>query len=335
MITLFRSFSIFLRLLLITILSSCTTTGSDPNLVQLSKHPLLNKIWSISEQKFISKQELNQKIFSHNIILLGETHDNKQHHQLQAKVVKQLIQNNQSPAVAFEMLNQDKQETLHLFQQEHRNSATITDDFAEVIKWEESGWPDWSYYRPVFKQALENELPVIATNLDVKRIRQVIKQGPEILAQNYQDLLKKYQYQASIKQQLEQDIQVSHCDMLPEKMLSPMLRGQQVRDLAMMSAILNSLKQNNKLVMIAGSGHTRNDYGIPWYLRQELEQGQQDILSLAFVEVNQDKLLPEDYAQAWGENLNRLPFDYVWFTVRAEREDQCEKMKAYMKKKKQ
>ena len=330
MINIFSSFSL---LILITILSGCTATDSDSKPVQLSEHPLLNKIWSVPEQKFISEQELNQRIFSSDIILLGETHDNKQHHQLQADVVARLIKNNQAPAVAFEMLNQDKQQTISLFQQEHKNTTTITDDFAEVIEWEKSGWPEWSYYRPVFKQALENNLPVIATNLDVKQIRKVIKQGPQVLDQNYQQLLKKYQYQTSIKQELEQDIQASHCDMLPEKMLAPMLRGQQVRDLAMMSAILNSLKQNNKLVMIAGSGHTRKDYGIPWYLGQEQGNKPLNILSLAFVEISQDKYLPEDYAHAWGENINRLPFDYVWFTIRAEREDQCEKMKAYMKKK--
>ncbi len=323
-------------LFILLLLSACTLTEKTPESVQLSQHPLLNKIWDVAEQKFISKAQLNQPMLSHDIILLGETHDNKQHHQLQADVVTLLIENNQLPAVAFEMLNQNQQESINQFQKNHKHSTSITDDFAKTIAWDKSGWPDWSYYRPVFKQAIENDLPITASNFEHRQIRKVINQGPEVLNKNYQDLLIKYQYQPDIKQQLEQDIQASHCDMLPEKMLAPMLRGQQVRDLAMMSAIVKALKEHKKVVLIAGSGHTRKDYGIPWYLEQEQSQTRPKarILSLAFIEVSQDKLHPGDYAQAWGENLKHLPFDYVWFTSRAKREDQCEKMKAYMNNKK-
>ena len=106
-----------------------------------------------------------------------------------------------------------------------------------------------------------------------------------------------------------------------------------------MTTILESLKQHKKVIVIAGSGHTRKDYGLPWYLHQELsdkqfqKQNNTRILSMAFIEISPDKLQPAEYSQAWGENLKHLPFDYVWFTSRAEREDQCEKMKAYMQKK--
>ena len=80
----------------------------------------------------------------------------------------------------------------------------------------------------------------------------------------------------------------------------------------------------------AGSGHIRKDYAVPYYLQQEMPE--LNILSLAFIEVSEEMLKPSDYAAAW--NTQNLPFDIIWFTSRAEREDQCEKMKAYMKKKK-
>ncbi len=329
----------FYMLFLIVFVSGCAGNNSS---VQ-HKHPLLNKIWSVSQQQFISQQALQQELLAHNLILLGETHDNKQHHRLQADIVKLQVEQQKSPAVAFEMLNQELQSTITQFQQQyyqtHQGSNNITDDFASIVHWEQSGWPDYSYYRPIFKQALENKLPIIAANLDIKLVRKVIKQGPEVLPEKYQNLLKKYPYPAVVQQELELNIQDSHCDMLPEKMLAPMLSGQQVRDIAMMDAIKKALQKNPRLILIAGSGHTRTDYGIPWYLNQELHQQQPElkILSLAFVEVSEDKQKPSDYAQAWGlpmsTYLRHMPFDYVWFTSRAEREDQCEKMKAFMKKK--
>ncbi|MCP3849543.1 MAG: ChaN family lipoprotein, partial [Gammaproteobacteria bacterium] len=209
------------------------------------------------------------------------------------------------------------------------------EDLSKLIKWEESGWPDWELYRPVFYNTIDSQLPIIAANLDAKIIRKVIKQGSNVLDETYQELLKKYQYDAVLKKELEKEILASHCDMLPEKMLSPMLMGQQVRDLAMTRAIQTARarnKKSDKLILIAGAGHTRTDYGIPFYLHQETPGIK--TLSLSFMEVSKDELHPENYIEAWGENTKELPFDYVWFTERAEREDQCEKMRAYMDKKK-
>ncbi len=52
------------------------------------------------------------------------------------------------------------------------------------------------------------------------------------------------------------------------------------------------------------------------------------------MEVSDGEFKPESYVKAWSDTAQQLPFDYVWFTEKADREDQCEKMKAYMKKKK-
>jgi len=261
---------------------------------------------------------------------------------LQAQFIDYLTENNHTPAIAFEMLNQNQQSIIDTFTAEyyptkhgysHSQSAdTNTVLFTKKINWEKSGWPEWPYYRPVFYAAISNHLAIIAANLEVKQIRKVIKEGSQALDQEYQDLLKKYQYDKQLQKELEQEVQSAHCDMLPEKMLSPMLMGQQTRDLAMTRAIQSSLSKNNaQVVLIAGSGHTRNDYGIPFYLQQE--NPELSIISIAFVEVSDNESDPEEYAGAWSKTARQLPCDYVWFTPKAEREDQCEKMKAYMKMK--
>lgn len=317
-------------------MSACQTISSGQ---EINQHPLVDKIWSVSAQQFISEDALNTRILENNIILLGETHDNVRHHQLQAQVIAYLTTNNHSPAVAYEMLNQNQQGTIDKFQKKYYSSAENiskkVDIFAQEINWEKSGWPEWDYYRPVFYNTIAHKLPIIAANLDIKQIRKVIKQGSTVLDKNYQDLLIKYQYDAVLKKQLEQEILSSHCDMLPEKMLAPMLLGQQVRDLAMTQAVMASFTgttDNDKVVLIAGSGHTRSDYGIPYYLHRETPELK--TISLSYMEVSDGEFKPESYVKAWSDTAQQLPFDYVWFTEKADREDQCEKMKAYMKKKK-
>ncbi len=311
---------------------------------EITQHVLIDKIWSVSAQKFISNKDLNRQLVKSKIVLLGETHDNARHHQLQAQVITELA-NNHSPVVAFEMLNQNRQDTIDKFQSQYyspsSNSTQLTSSkkvelFSQQINWEKSGWPKWDYYRPVFYSSIDKELPIIAANLNIKTIRNVIKQGSKILEPHYQDLLNKYQYEPSVKEELKKEILSAHCDMLPEKMLSPMLLGQQVRDIAMAQIIIYSItdqstKEKSQLVLIAGSGHTRTDYGIPYYLSREIPRA--ETTSLAFIEVEADEFNPESYVKGWSDTAEKLPFDYVWFTKKAAREDQCEKMKAHMKKK--
>ena len=337
-------FSYSIMLILALNMSACQTFSPE---YEIKQHPLIDKIWSVSQQQFISADTLNKKVLEQNIILLGETHDNARHHQLQAQFITHLTTNHHTPVIAYEMLNQNQQSSIDVFQEKNyspasdgatTNTSTLVDAFAVTINWEKSGWPEWDYYRPVFYTSIENKLPIIAANLDIKTIRNVIKQGSTVLNQSYQEQLLKYQYDKSLKKELQQEILSAHCDMLPEKMLSPMLLGQQVRDLAMTQAILSSVPQKPdnddaaKVVLIAGSGHTRTDHGIPYYLHREIPELK--TISIAFIEVSKEEFNPQDYTQTWSDTAHQLPFDYVWFTARAEREDQCEKMKAYMKKKK-
>lgn len=327
------------------ILSACQTISPDTSSPDSNEqnHPLIDKVWSVSEQKFISLDKLNKAILDNDVILLGETHDNIKHHQLQAQVIKHLTVNQHSPAIAYEMLNQSQQPAIDEFQAHYyqalkngkvSNVSEQVDIFAQRIHWEKSGWPEWHYYQPVFYNTIENQLPIIAANLNIKTIRKVIKQGSKVLDKSVQEQLIKYQYDDVLQKELEKEILSSHCDMLPEKMLAPMLLGQQVRDLAMTQAILSTLstqEETDKLVLIAGAGHTRTDYGVPFYLHKE--NPKLNLLSLTFMEVSEDEFKPESYVKAWSDTATKLPFDYVWFTEKSEREDQCEKMKAYMKKK--
>ncbi len=335
----------FICTVFLFILTACQTISPDTASLEseTQKHTLIDKIWSVAEQKFISLEQLNNSILENDVILLGETHDNTKHHQLQAQVIKHLTNNQFSPSIAYEMLDKNQQQVINEFQANYypliKNGKTSdvskqVDLFAQTIDWEKSGWPEWHFYRPVFYNTIEKQLPMVAANLDIKTIRNVIKQGSQILDNSYQEQLLKYQYDEVLQKELEKEILSSHCDMLPEKMLAPMLVGQQVRDLAMTQAIQSALTNQDepdKIVLIAGSGHTRTDYGIPYYLRQESPELK--LLSLAFLEVIDGEFEPENYVKSWSDTAIQLPFDYIWFTEKTEREDQCEKMRAYMKKK--
>jgi uncharacterized iron-regulated protein len=69
-------------------------------------------------------------------------------------------------------------------------------------------------------------------------------------------------------------------------------------------------------LLITGRGHVRKDRGVPLFLQRG---GASAVLSVAFVEVIDDKTRPNDYDVS--------AFDFVVFTPRETDEDPCEQFK--------
>ena len=61
---------------------------------------------------FISEQELVSQLRLHRLVLLGEKHDNRRHHLLQARLLRGLVLGNRRPAVAWEMITAGEQKLL-------------------------------------------------------------------------------------------------------------------------------------------------------------------------------------------------------------------------------
>jgi uncharacterized iron-regulated protein len=101
-----------------------------------------------------------------------------------------------------------------------------------------------------------------------------------------------------------------------------MVTAQRARDAQMAERLLAAARDG--AVLIAGAGHVRTDRGVPAYLAGRVPAG--GIASVAFVEVATDRTAPGDYAERFG--AARLPFDFVWFTTRADDGDPCARMRA-------
>jgi uncharacterized iron-regulated protein len=82
-------------------------------------------------------------------------------------------------------------------------------------------------------------------------------------------------------------------------------------------------RQRDGAVLIAGVGHVRTDYGVPSALRVLGPDAR--VVSVAFLEVADGWVAPADYAERFG--ASRLPFDYVWFTARADNVDHCARLR--------
>jgi uncharacterized iron-regulated protein len=284
-------------------------------------HPLTGRIWDVSSARFIDRQSLVTRLARADFLLLGERHDNPEHHLLQAEVLRSLIALGRRPAVGFEMFGLDDASAIASHLAFAPNDAA---GLGRAVNWNKSGWPDWAMYQPIAEAALEAKLRIVATNLPFATARKMSTDGLAALEPSVRRELDLDQpLSDAMFATMAADIRNSHCGYASEESVKAMVGVQRARD-AQMAQSLIAAGDPDGAILVAGAGHVRNDYGIPVYLTAKAPGKQ--VISIAFLEVDNHK--PEPHNYALPDPNGRLPFDYVWFTARVDDENPCEKFKS-------
>ncbi len=266
------------------------------------------------DARFVDEREMLGALPGVGYVLLGEKHDNPDHHALQARVLKGLVDAGAKPVVAFEMFDVEKQAAID---EARRGAPRDASRIASAVDWEHSGWPSWSFYAPIAQIALDADLPIVAAGLSAAKMRAMMKPSADGAPSDLDDGVPLTPEQ---RVSLSDELRASHCGHLPEAMLPVMIRMQRARDAAMAKALAANVDDAHpKGVLIAGTGHTRTDRGAALDLRAR--DPKRPVSSVAFVEVERGKDEAPAYASRW--NTTTLPFDFVWFTPRATDEDPC------------
>lgn len=271
-------------------------------------HILVGKIWDSALGDFIAPGDLLAGVENRNYILLGEKHDNPDHHLLQQTLLTYFLQQGRLSRVAFEMLEDDKQELLENIS---RQDFSTLDELKSYLDWDEEGW-DWSFYGSLIQSAYLADISIAAANISTDAMMQVYREdlSPEIA-----EVLGE-----SIMTQLELDIDESHCGLLPETQFPSMVKVQQARDYAMAQS-LGGYEAGQLNVLIAGNYHVRHDLGVPNYLLAgEASLSRDQIASIAFMEVDNSETEAAAYLQKFGDVR---AYDYIWFTPAISDEDYC------------
>lgn len=289
--------------------------GSSPWQSELyTDHQLIGRIWNSRRGQFVTEAELWGTLLESNYVLLGEKHDNPDHHALQLRVLQALISADNVDKLTMEMLDSTASENLDAFLDTGFESDEALKSF---LNWDDQGW-NWTYYGVLIQAAHRAGVPVTAGNLDAETVMQVYSSPttPEIEAVLDTDAMSR----------LLADIDESHCGLLPESQFPPMMRVQQTRDYTMARSLLLDDDRNHGLaVLITGNYHARKDLGVPNYLiAQHPELKWSDILSLAFLEVVPGEMDPRAYLDQFSD---RSAYDFIWFTPAVSNADYCDSMR--------
>ncbi len=279
-------------------------------------HPLVGVIWSTGDREAVGRAEALDRLAGADLVILGETHDNPDHHRLQAEFIEELVERGRRPSVVFEMIPEDMQPDIDGYlAAEPEDGAGL----GPAVTWEARGWPDWSIYQPIADVAIENGLAIIAGGLSDTVQRSLMQDGVEGLDAGERDRLGlDHALAPAAADSLDEVLYDAHCELIPRESLPAMRQFQRARDGAMASAIEGAAEAGT-VMLIAGAGHARRDWGVPAQLAAR--GAGLDIASLAFVEVSGEETDPGAYLPAPAGDSP--VFDSLVFTARAEREDPC------------
>lgn len=308
--------------LFLTLLQGCagdvTQRGDGWTAPLHQDHALVGEIWRSRDQRFISLEELLQDFAQQRFILLGEKHDNPDHHRLQRLVLQELQRSSQLGAVVFEMLRSDQQARVDSLSTVFTDTpasddSTFASAVREHLQWDDVGW-DWSFYGPMLLDSVNAGVPVRAGNISREEMMEIYSSAPDAAIVGVLD--------AEQMAQLDREIDESHCGMLPASQFPAMVRVQQARDARMAQSLMIALSgAAQQRALIAGNFHVRRDLGVPNYLSAD----ESSVAALAFMEVNPESHDPDDYMQGFSE---RVPYDYLWFTPAVTAQDYCASMRS-------
>ena len=247
-----------------------------------------------SEKQIASVPELAGEFIASDYLILGEQHDNPEHHALQLEILQDLHQKGWLKQIAMEMLVPSQQQAAD---RAVKNKITDLSELNTLLQWDK-GW-DWDMYGPIVGWAVSQGIPLKAANLDKGELETTratpAKLGNKVLGE------------AGVKVHKDQ-FRESHCGHIPAERAETMLRVQVGRDIRMAA----SLTEQKGTVLLAGNWHARKDIGVPLYVQANNPDAA--VMTLGFIEKADEDISKSEL---------RTMYDVVWTTGGVERPDYC------------
>lgn len=230
-------------------------------------------------------------------ILLGEVHDNPEHHRQRAELLSRLLADGRATRVVFEQMDRASDAALAA-------APRDPEAVADAGGLDRAGWR-WPLHRVLVEAALAGGATIAGGNFDRDLARRLVREGAAAAPAELRIALETVPWSAAQDETVRGAIEQGHCGALPPDRVAPMALVQRLRDASLAQAMLRAPEP--RVVLIAGNGHVRKDLGVPHYLRAAGVASSQ-IVALGFVE----------------DRDASMPFDLRQLTPGVERPDPCE-----------
>ena len=268
-----------LRKHLLLLILACMMT--EPMAKEKSSDPVVDL------SALIDLSSLVEKVSDKQVVFVGESHDQYQHHLNQLAIIKGLHAKHSDLAIGLEFFFQPYQSVLDRYIRGEIDESDLIRQTDYFNRWRF----DYRLYRPIFRYAREQGIPLIALNLESEITEQVGREGIESLPE---------ELKMRIPSQIDRDNQdyrkrlQAIFDAHPHREgrdFERFLDVQLLWDEGMAQQAAEWIKANpgRHLVILAGVGHLMYGDGIPSRLSRRVPASQAIVLNVnSPAELNQE-----------------------------------------------
>ena len=251
-------------------LSACSSLKTiSPKNSASTKENAPQAITAIDLNAFKPLKQIMPKLATHKAVLVGEIHTRYGDHLNQLAVIKGLHKRWGKMAIGLEMIQQPYQKALDDYVAGRINEH----DMLRRTQWYDRWKYDFRLYRPIFRYAKQNNIPLVALNVPKEITRRITKVGINGLTAKERAQLPRTldssnpAYTARLKKVFSGHMKTS------SKRFAQFMQAQLAWDEGMAEQAARFLQNRPayKMVIIAGGGHLINREGIPDRLQRRIK----------------------------------------------------------------
>ena len=232
----------------------------------------------LQDKHILSNDEILKHLSQQQVVLLGEHHDNADHHRWQLQVIAGLYALRQDLTIGFEMFPHEVQPVLDQWVAGKLSEA----EFLKQSNWYGNWSFDPAFYLPIFNFARINHIHMIALNVNRSLFNEVQHKGwaaipreqrqgitdPATPQRAYLEMLAESFVQHHQGPHGHDEKKINEFTTEEKKGFQHFVEGQQLWDRAMAQGIAGAAQHDKAalIVGVMGSGHLMNGFGVPHQL---------------------------------------------------------------------
>lgn len=331
-----RLLILFLVFFVISMIQSCATADKSVK----RQDPLIGKIINTKTRQTIDFASLIKGISSHDVIYLSEKHNNPEHHNIQQRVIMQMVENGLKPVIGFEFFSMENTPDLLNFidsgkaSHPKKTEKIIEHDLRKKLGWDTRSDQMWQYYYTLLSIAKKENLQVAGIDLADTLKKRITHKG----INNITAIEKEQIYSTNLSDKAYKDYMFSifkavHCGMAHGKMQSRLYETWKARN-DKMALSITQLSKHSKgpVIVIIGGGHT--EYGLGVINRVSTVDDTISQVNIALTEISVKESELSKYLQPLDlKGFKKNPrADFLWFTQRVSYSDPCMEFKKALQK---
>lgn len=260
---------VVLFVLILCLVSACRVTAMPDDSV-VSPSLLGPGIYDVAEGRLIEPDALFARLAQARFVLVGESHDDVWHHEVQRRVYEKLAAGDVPAALGMEMFQRDVQPVLDAYVAGEIDEAAMLEQTMWSIRW----GMDPDFYSAIWRIAQAHGYPVVALNIERELVRDVGRKGVDGLTAEQQAQLPEMDLSNDAYRHHLRQIFAQHGMGDDEERLDKFFQAQVLWDEAMAASGFEFMIANpavERIVMLAGSGHITRGWGIPSRLERRIE----------------------------------------------------------------